>query len=312
MRLEEEAIAKLNVGERLQLLEKKVINFCRQLMHFDHFAIRLLDHKTNKLELAMCVGLPTEAMEVELFAVPEGNGISGYVASTKRYILFGRKEKRSAVRHGSFARQKQPDGPHDVARQGHWDIPISNRSSRQHSLEDDRQFAEIFGRYVAVAAEFPELAGGETPMPPPGRWPTTSKRRSGRGRSTSIQTETALLMDDYISNDDMTARLEVHFKQCGDDPAKPVRKRRTILRQVARQRRKRSKDIDPLLASKQVLVADDEPAIRASELPDLLTRHGCQVMVAKDGAEAYQDTGIPEQAFDLVTFGRQDAVQGWI
>ena len=43
MRLEADALSKMNVGQRLKLLEEKIISFTRDLMHFDHFAIRLLD-----------------------------------------------------------------------------------------------------------------------------------------------------------------------------------------------------------------------------------------------------------------------------
>src|SRR5436305_269926 len=84
VRLDGESLGKMNVGQRLRLLEEKIIRFTRDLMHFDHFAIRLLDRKTNKLELVICVGLPPEAMEVELFASTEGNGISGYVAASSK------------------------------------------------------------------------------------------------------------------------------------------------------------------------------------------------------------------------------------
>ncbi|WP_216074523.1 hypothetical protein, partial [Acinetobacter baumannii] len=57
------------------------------LMHFDHFAIRLLDRKANKLEVVISQGLPPDALNIELFASPEGNGISGYVASTGRSYI---------------------------------------------------------------------------------------------------------------------------------------------------------------------------------------------------------------------------------
>src|SRR4029078_6274323 len=81
------AIAKLNVGQRLKLLEEKIIKVCRQLMHFDHFAIRLLDNKTNKLKNLIFVGITSADIDGELFASPEGTGISGYVAATgRRYI----------------------------------------------------------------------------------------------------------------------------------------------------------------------------------------------------------------------------------
>src|SRR5271170_1058158 len=87
VRLESAAITKLNVIERLALLEEKIIKFCRQLMQFDHFNIRLLDRTTNKLEPVISVGMPAAAAEIELFSSTEGNGISGYVAATGRSYI---------------------------------------------------------------------------------------------------------------------------------------------------------------------------------------------------------------------------------
>src|SRR5690606_32598150 len=87
MHLDAEEIRKLDVGERLKVLQNKIISYTRELMHFDHFAIRLLDRTTNKLELVMDHGLPAEALNIELFATSEGNGISGYVAATGRSYI---------------------------------------------------------------------------------------------------------------------------------------------------------------------------------------------------------------------------------
>src|SRR5581483_237851 len=60
VRLEGDTMSKMNVGQRLKLLEDKIISFTRDLMHFDHFAIRLLDRKTKKIELVISAGLPSE------------------------------------------------------------------------------------------------------------------------------------------------------------------------------------------------------------------------------------------------------------
>ena len=93
VRLESESISRLNVAERLRLLEDKIIRYTRDLMHFDHFIIRLLNRKNNKLEPVISVGLPPEALEVDLYAQPEGNGISGYVAVTGRSYICNDVEK---------------------------------------------------------------------------------------------------------------------------------------------------------------------------------------------------------------------------
>src|SRR4029434_1075594 len=85
--LEGEALSTLDVGQRLKLLEDKIIRYTRDLMHFDHFAIRLLDRKSNKLEVVISQGLTSDALNIELFASPEGNGISGYVSATGRSYI---------------------------------------------------------------------------------------------------------------------------------------------------------------------------------------------------------------------------------
>jgi CheY-like chemotaxis protein/GAF domain-containing protein len=281
VRLEGEAIAKLNVGQRLKLLEEKIIKFCRQLMHFDHFAIRLLDRKTNKLELVICVGMPTEAMEVELFAQLDGNGISGYVASTGRSYICADVKNDSRYVTGLSNPGSSLTVPlmlHDKV------IGIFNIESQRSSAftEDDRQFAEIFGRYVAVAINILNLLVVE-------RYNTTGQLASDvsseiAGPLNDITSETTLLMDDYIGNDEMRKRLQMILDN--------VTKIRRSVREVAEGPKTilgadtaSGKNADPVLAGKRVLVADDEPNIRQT-IADLLGRFGCRVDTAADGAEA--------------------------
>ncbi len=87
VRLEGEALSKLNVGQRLTLLEEKIVSFTKELMHFDHFVIRVLDRRSNKLEIVISAGLPSTSLNIDLFATSEGNGISGYVAATGRSYI---------------------------------------------------------------------------------------------------------------------------------------------------------------------------------------------------------------------------------
>ena len=96
-RIDNEAVAKLRPSERLKLLQDKIIGYSKDLMQFDHFAIRLLDKRTRKLEVVIAEGLPREALEIDLYARPEGNGISGYVAATGRSYVCHDVEKTRAT-----------------------------------------------------------------------------------------------------------------------------------------------------------------------------------------------------------------------
>ena len=110
VKLEAESLSKLNVGQRLKVLEDKIISFTKELLHFDHFAIRLLDRRTNKLEMVISAGFPPDALNVDLFAQSEGNGISGYVAATGRSYICPDVERDPRYVDGAGSGQEQSDG----------------------------------------------------------------------------------------------------------------------------------------------------------------------------------------------------------
>ncbi|MFI5382257.1 MAG: GAF domain-containing protein [Tepidisphaerales bacterium] len=151
MRLEVEAIDKMQFADRLQLLQDKIVRATRELLHFDHFVIRVLNHETKKLELTICHGLPEEAKAIDLYAAHENNGICGYVAATGRsYIcpdvesdpryVFGLDKAMSSLTVPLFLYDDKVIG-------------VFNIESDQKAAftEDHRQIVEIFGRYVAIA-----------------------------------------------------------------------------------------------------------------------------------------------------------------
>jgi CheY-like chemotaxis protein/putative methionine-R-sulfoxide reductase with GAF domain len=293
VRLEADAMKSMNVGQRLRLLEEKIISFTRDLMHFDHFAIRLLDRRSNKLEVVISQGLPPEALNIELFAGPEGNGISGYVASTGRSYICPDVERDPRYVTGLDLAKSSLTVPlrlHDKV------IGIFNVESRQRAAfnEDDRQFAEIFGRYVAIALNILDLLVVE-------RQGTAHKvaddvNAEVAGPLNDIASDAAALMDDYIGHDDLRNKLQQILDNCGS-----IRK---SLRQVAEGPNTSvlgaadvKGEADPVLAGAEVLVADDEPNIRTT-ISDVLRKYHCHVTVAADGGEAV--ALIEQRDFDLV------------
>jgi CheY-like chemotaxis protein len=292
VRLEADAMAKMNVGERLKLLEEKIIRFTRDLMHFDHFNIRLLDRKTKKLEWVIGVGLPSEAMEIELFAETEGNGISGYVAASGRSYICPDVERDPRYVQGLHQAKSSLTVPlrlHDKV------IGIFNIESGQRAAfnEDDRQFAEIFARYVAIALNILDLMIVE-------RVSTSHKVADDvcsevAGPLNDIASDTASLMDDYIGNDDLRKKLHQILenvgtirrclKQAADGP-------NTILG---------AGDVkgaqDPILGNARILVADDEVNLRTT-IHDILRKYHVTVTTAANGAEAIAKIEVED--FDLV------------
>lgn len=294
VRLEADALQKLNVPERLKLLEDKIISFTRDLMHFDHFAIRVLDRRTNKLELVISAGLPAEALNVNLYATAEGNGISGYVAATGRSYICPDVARDPRYVMGLDHAQSTLTVPlrlHDKV------IGIFNIESRQRAAfnEDDRQFAEIFGRYVAIAINILDLMVVERVSTSHVVADTVCSEVAGP--LNDISSDANALMEDYIGNDDLRAKLQAILDNVGMI--------RTTLRQAQSGTSTAvlgAKDIktgaeDPVLSGAEVLIADDEPNIR-STISDVLKKYRCRVTVAACGADAI--SLLEQRRFDLV------------
>jgi CheY-like chemotaxis protein len=294
VRLESDAIVKMNVVARLKLLEEKIISFTRELMHFDHFAIRLLDRKSNKLDMVISAGLPGDALNIELEAAAEGNGISGYVAATGRSYICPDVERDPRYVMGLDQAKSSLTVPlrlHDKV------IGIFNIESRQKAAfnEDDRQFAEIFGRYVAIALNILDLMVVE-------RVSTSHKiadevNYEVAGPLNDIVSDANLLIDEYIGHDDLRHKLQQIL-----DNVTTIRK---SLRQacegpntkVLGVAEMKPAEPDSIIGGASILVADDEPNIR-NTIHDVLCKYHANVTVASNGAEAI--ALLANHEFDLV------------
>ena len=280
VRLEADALSKLNVGQRLKLLEEKIISYTKELMHFDHFAIRLLDRRSNKLEMVISAGFPSDALNIDLFAMTEGNGISGYVAATGRSYICPDVERDPRYVMGLDQAKSSLTVPltlHDRV------IGVFNVESRQRAAfnEDDRQFAEIFGRYVAIALNILDLMVIERVSTSHTVADTVCSEVAGP--LNDIFSDANALIEDYIGHDDLRQKLQQILGNVGT-----IRK---ALRQAAEGPNTvlgvgdLKGEQDPVLAGAEVLVADDEPNIRTT-ISDILRKYGAKVMTAANGAEA--------------------------
>jgi CheY-like chemotaxis protein len=301
VRLDAESIRKKHVADRLKILEEKIIKFSHELLRFDHLAVRLIDERTGKLELVMASGLPPEAMEIELYAQREGNGIMGYVAATGRsYISADVSKDRRYVTgmHGARSSLTVPLRLHDKV------IGAFNVESEHLAAftEEDRQFAEIFANHIALALHILDLL-------------VVERCATGETVTGTVQGELNAPLDDIMREADVLRRaaaaspeLSGHIDRIIAD-VNAIRQRvkeaaggpQTILGAE-----KALADIksDPLLAGKHVLIADDEPKIR-QVIRDVLRNKGCRVAVCGDGTQAIQEMEASVAAGEL---GRFDLV----
>ena len=301
--IEVESIKKLHAAERLRVLEQRVVRFAHELLHFDHFVIRMVNpNKDDRLDLVMACGLPEEARAIELHASAEGNGISGLVAATgESYIsndsandpryVFGLHEPGSSL--------TVPLRLFDKV------VGVFNvESSDLFAFNDnDRKFAEMFAGAIAQALHMLNLLMVE-------------RHATNQAATGTVTGEIASPLNDLAE--------EVNFlrEHLGTDGTIAPHLDR-ILRDVA-SIRKRIQNVsrgpqtmlgaddfiegaveDAVLRGKRILVADNEESIRDS-VRDVLAAAGCRVVTCDDGTSAirlldtWTATFDAEEGYDLV------------
>jgi len=291
--LDVEQFARLDAQERLSLLEQKVLRCIQEILHFDNFEIRVLNKRTNRLECVLSAGMPPVIAEVDPYAGSTGNGICGYVAAQGRSYICPDAARDPRYRPGLEQARSSLTVPLLLRDEV---VGVANFESTRVAAfnEDDRQFAEIFARHVALALHVLALLVSE-------RHQTTG--RLGRDVMAEITaplndilTDVEGLVEDYLGHDDLRHRLRAISENA-------VRIRETIKEMTTQKpgliglRPGGPKREDPLLKGKRILVADDEDMIRDT-VRDVLIGYGCEVCDAKDGAAAIEL--IAQKAFDLV------------
>src|SRR6185437_13171758 len=148
------------VEQRIDLLKSNILHYTQDLLNFNVVEIRLLDSETGKLEPLLAEGIIPEAAGRDLFARPQNNGVTGFVAATgKSYLCEDTTEDPLYLlgAQGAKSSLTVPLVLHDEV------IGTFNVESPEPRAftESDLQFLEIFSRDVAVALNTLELLVAE-------------------------------------------------------------------------------------------------------------------------------------------------------
>lgn len=291
VRLDLDALARMDVAERLKVLEDKILGASRDLLHFDHLVVRVLDPKTRRLDTVIAGGLSEDAKSLEIYASAEGNGITGYVAATGRSQLCPDVTKDPRYLPGLESARSSLTVPlwlHDQV------VGTFNVESEKVGVftENDLQFAEIFGRYIALALHTLKLLVVERH--------TVTEQLAADVRAeisaplSEISAEAGGILALYAGHEELLRRVGVIRDQ--------VERIRAVIKAVAEGQvleglAPRSAERDPILSGKRILVAEDEDIIRET-VADVLARCGAIPVPARDGNEAVALLAL--EPFDLV------------
>ncbi|MEM6690779.1 MAG: response regulator [Planctomycetota bacterium] len=280
--LRPDEIHAMQVDDRISLLKDNIRHYLRDLLNFEVIEIRLLDQATGNLMPLLSVGIDDEASDRKLYAHPQGNGVTGHVASSgKSYVcqdvendplfLPGVADARSSI--------TAPLSLHDVIM---GTINVESPEPNAFS-ESDLQFLEIFARDVAFAINTLDLL--------------RAQQADATIQSCDAIHSAVALPVDAILND------AVSVMEDEMDPSSEIAKRLTRILRNARDikqsiteigRKMTPIDASPvggtsahqqLLLGRRVLVVDEDEKVREAA-HKLLEQFGCVVETAHDGDEA--------------------------
>ncbi len=301
VRLDVNEIREMNAIQRLALLESRIVRCAKELLRFDHFAIFLIDDRDKRLRMVMQSGLPEEIQDLDLYLEDEGSGISGHVAATGESYICTDVSLDDRFLPGLSGARSSLTVPLRV-----WDkvIGIMDVESVEPGAfdEQDKMYAEIFGRYIAMAMQMLQML-------------VTERTATNLSACDRVSGEINEPLDDieleinWLSEHEKNADPETkdHIRRIMSD----VESIRNRVRSVAAgpqtllgvDQAMMEREKDPGLIGKRVLIADDNQKIRKI-IGEVLQHRGCETVVVEDGVQAIaklelvaEDKALP---FDLV------------
>ncbi len=288
-------LLEMTVEDRIELLKSNILHYTKDLLNFDVVEIRLLDQKTGKLEPLLSEGMELQAAQRELYALPQGNGVTGFVAATGKSYLCEDTTEDPLYLEGAKGAKSSLTVPLMLHDEVIGTFNVESPEPRAFS-EPDLQFLEIFTRDVAVALNTLELLA-------------TEKASTAAASVEAIHSAVALPVDEILND-----AVNVMERYIGHEPAVVERLQRILrnardIKQVIQKvgetmtptvahplppQRKRSE-----LEGRRVLIVDEDAAVR-SAAHDLLERVGCIVETAPNGAQAMSMVRNSDAGYDAV------------
>jgi len=283
--LSPEEVFDMTVEDRIELLKAKILHYTQDLLEFETVEIRILEKTTNRLDVLLAVGMEQVAADRKLFAEPEGNGVTGFVAATgKSYLCEDTTHDPLYMTGAPNARSSLtvPLHLHDEVL-GTFNVESPHAGAFD---ENDLHFLELFSREVAIALNTLELLVVE-------KLTTASASTELIMRGVvdpvdEIINDTAWILERYIGHEPSvcerlqrilkdTRHIKQLIQQVGEEiaPQTPHHHKVPTMRQV-----------NPKLLNKRILVVDSDATVRRAA-HELLGRLGCEVETAHDGQEAF-------------------------
>lgn len=296
--LKPDEIFAMDTQARIDLLKDNIRHYTQDLLSVDVIEIRLLEHSSGNLIPLLSVGIDQVAADRKLFARPQGNGVTGYVAATgMSYLCEDASQDPLYIEAFKGARSSLtvPLLLHETV------IGTINVESAKVGAftASDMQFLEIFARDVAVALNTLELL-------------VAQRNDAAQQSCEAIHSAVALPVDHILLD-----AVNVMERYIGHEPEVVQRLQRILqnardIKRVIQQIGQRMAPVEAVpagctqqqhakLRGKRILVVDADESVR-NDAHALLEKYGCIVETASSGDEAvmmYRNSSL-EMPYEVV------------
>lgn len=272
----------MDVDQRIELLKENIRHYLSDLLNFEVIEIRLLEQATGYLMPLLCVGIDQEAADRQLFAQPNGNGVTGFVAATGNSYLCPDVSNDPLYIPGVAGAKSSLTVPLMLHDQVLGTINVESPDAHAFS-PSDTQFLEIFARDVAHALNTLELL-------------VAQKANTAQQSCEMIHSAVALPVDEILN--DAVNVMEGYIGHEGEmvDRLRRILQNARDIKQMIHQVGQKMTPIDAVpagvkgpqraaLEGRRILVVDSDDQVR-DDAHKLLERYGCIVETAHYGNEA--------------------------
>ena len=278
--LKPDEIFKMPLDERVELIKSNILHCTKDLLKFDVVEIRLLDRKTGELVPLLEVGMDAEAAQRKLYARPDGNGVTGFVAATGKSYLCEDTANDKYYLTGVTGAKSSLTVPLKLHNETIGTFNVESPLLKAFT-DDDMQFLQIFCRDVAVSLNTLQLLEAQ-------------QMDAAQSCAVAIHGQVALPIDEIVTDATFVSehlqKIDPELRTRLDKILTSARGIKDAIQRVGRTLAPTdavpvSPDRREYLRGKRILVVDGDLAIRTSAHA-LLERHDCVIETTRLGSEA--------------------------
>ena len=280
--LSPDELFQMSVEQRIDLLKANILHYTKDLLNFEVVEVRLLDQKTGRLEPLLAVGMEPEASSRVLYAQPQKNGVTGFVAATGKSYLCEDTTEDPLYLEGAKGAKSSLTVPLVLHDEVIGTFNVESPEPRAFS-ESDLQFLEIFSRDVAMALNTLELLVAEKAS-------TTAESVEAIHSAVALPVDEILndavnVMERYIGHEPEVVERLQRILRNARDIKQVIQKVGQKMTPAQAHPPMQQVENRPLLHGRRLLVVDADENVRCAA-HNLLERYGCVVETAPDGGES--------------------------